>query len=193
MTARGEVKRERILSVAREMLLEGGPDAVILRDVAQRLNTTHGNLQHYYPTRQALLVAVLDREITTYTEALHRAVAMAKSRRERLTAVIESGLRLALAPEASLWRALVGMADHSPEMAALHLRELRAYARAIDAELKRIAPTLKAAGRRQVVEIMQIFISGMGVLAVHGKRGAVRDRAVERMLKRLVFALVEPD
>jgi AcrR family transcriptional regulator len=193
MTARGEVKRARILSVARELLLEGGPDAVILRNVAQRLHTTHGNLQHYYPTRRALLIAVLDREITTYTEALQSAVAAAKTRRARLDALIDSGLLLSRAPGASLWRALVGMLDHSPEMAALHLRELRSYGRAIDAELKRIAPTLGAAERRQVVDILQVYISGMGVLGVHRHRGAARDRAVEAMLKRQVCALVGLD
>jgi AcrR family transcriptional regulator len=191
MTARGELKRNRILAVAREMLLEGGPDAVVLRDVAQKLGTTHGNLQHYFPTRQSLLVAVLDREITTYIAALRDSVARAKTSRGRLLALIESGFQLARAPEASLWRAVVGMLDHSPEIAALHLRELDSYGRAIDAELKGIAPALKASQRRQLVDVMQILISGMGVLAVHDERRGAWERDSERLVKRLVLTLVE--
>ena len=64
MGRKGDAKRQQILDTAKRILLDGGPEALVLRDVAERLDITHGNLQYYFRTKQELIVAIFDRENT---------------------------------------------------------------------------------------------------------------------------------
>ena len=91
MGNKGDAKRQRILDLAKEMLLKSGPDAFVLRDVAERLGITHGNLQYYFRTRQDLLMAIFDLEVAKYTDSMREAVAATTTRRGRLGAIIDSG------------------------------------------------------------------------------------------------------
>lgn len=50
--------RERLLAVAREVFAEAGPDAS-LNEIARRAGVGPGTLYRHFPTRQALLAAVL--------------------------------------------------------------------------------------------------------------------------------------
>lgn len=56
---RGEASRTRILEVASEILATEGLERFILREIAKRADMQLGNLQYYFPTRDALLEAVI--------------------------------------------------------------------------------------------------------------------------------------
>ena len=60
MGKKGDARRQQILDTAKALLLDGGPDRLALRDIAERLGITHGNLQYYFRTKQDLLVAIFD-------------------------------------------------------------------------------------------------------------------------------------
>jgi AcrR family transcriptional regulator len=188
---KGELRRQQIVDTARALLLRGGVAAVVLRDVAERLEITHGNLQYYFPTRHELLVAIFDQEIARYTGSMQEAVAATTSRRGRLAAIIDSGLELLRAPETALWRMMIGMIDHNPEMAALHKKENGQYEDAIAEELKFVAPELPAKRRRHIAKIILAILDGLSIQLVHEKHDSPELRAVESEIKAAVFALVE--
>jgi AcrR family transcriptional regulator len=98
MGRKGEARRQQILDVAKKMLLENGPHAFVLRDVAERLGITHGNLQYYFRTRHDLLVGIFDQELAKYTEGVKDAVTATSTKRGRLDAIIDSGLDVLLSP-----------------------------------------------------------------------------------------------
>lgn len=52
--------RRAILDAARDLLVERGPDGFSLREVARRVNYTPTGLYEYFPSKQALIDAVLD-------------------------------------------------------------------------------------------------------------------------------------
>jgi AcrR family transcriptional regulator len=57
-TSKGLQRREQILAVARNLLIEEGYDRFVLRDIAAQCGMTIGNLQYYFRTRELLLEAV---------------------------------------------------------------------------------------------------------------------------------------
>ena len=57
---RGEASRARILEKARSLLVEKGYDALVLRQLATSLEMRLGNLQYYFPNRQALMAALIE-------------------------------------------------------------------------------------------------------------------------------------
>lgn len=62
-TARGDRRRRQILDVAYSLFGERGFNSVSLADIAARAELTQAGVLHHYPTKAALLIAVLqDRE-----------------------------------------------------------------------------------------------------------------------------------
>ncbi len=53
--------REAILAAARDLLESEGPDGVALRAVARAVALPIGNVQHYFPTKEALVNEVIGR------------------------------------------------------------------------------------------------------------------------------------
>jgi AcrR family transcriptional regulator len=50
--------RELILQTARDLVLEGGPAALSVRELARRIDYTPGALYRYFPTKEALVEAL---------------------------------------------------------------------------------------------------------------------------------------
>lgn len=193
MGRKGEAKRQQILDAAKQMLLAGGVDAFVLRDVAERVGITHGNLQYYFRTKQDLLVAIFDQEIAKYTDSLQDAVAATTTRRGRLGAIIDAGLKELRSPDTALWRMVMSMADHSPDMAALLKKENDLYQSVVVKELKQIAPQLSAQRRRQIARIIQAVLDGLGIQFVHENPDSAEMRALESEIKAAIVALVEAE
>lgn len=191
MGAKGEAKRQQILDTAKQMLLECGVEDFVLRDVAERVGITHGNLQYYFRTKQDLIVAIFDQEIVKYTESLQNAVAATTTRRGRLGAIIDAGLKELRSPETALWRMAVSLADHSPEMAALLKKENDLYQSVVAKELKQIAPQLSPQRRRQVARIIHALLDGFGIQFLNESPDSAEMRALESEIKAALVALVD--
>jgi AcrR family transcriptional regulator len=193
MGRKGEAKRQQILDTAKQMLLDGGVDAFVLRDVAERVGITHGNLQYYFRTKQDLMVAIFDQEIAKYTDSLQDAVAATTTRRGRLGAIIDAGLKELRSPDTALWRMVMSMADHSPDMAALLKKENDLYQSVVVKELKQIAPQLSSQRRRQIARIIQAILDGLGIQFVHEDPDSAEMRALESEIKAAIVALVDAE
>ncbi|MFC0676187.1 TetR/AcrR family transcriptional regulator [Brachybacterium hainanense] len=60
-TAKGESRREEILDSAATLFAEHGYFGASLRDISQRVGVSHPGMLHHFPTKDALLSAVIDR------------------------------------------------------------------------------------------------------------------------------------
>jgi AcrR family transcriptional regulator len=193
MGKKGDAKRLHILQAAKKILLAKGPDGLVLREVAEQLGITHGNLQFYFRTRNALLIAIFDGEVAKYTQGLKEAVSATSTRRGRLAAIIDSGLSELRSPDTALWRMAMSMADHSPEMARILKKENDLYESVVAQELKQIAPKLTAQRRRHIARIIHAILDGMGIQFVHEDPNSADMRALESEIKSAIFALVEAE
>lgn len=191
MGRKGEARRQQILDTAKQILLDGGAEALVLRDIAERLGITHGNLQYYFRTKQDLLVAIFDREIVKYTDSLHEAVSATTTRRGRLGAIIDAGLEEIRSPDTALWRMAISMSEYSKDMAALLKKENDLYQGAVVKELKLIAPELSLQRRRQIARIIHAILDGLAIQFGHENPNGPEMRALESEIKAALIALVE--
>ena len=60
---RGAVAREEALEAARDLLLSGGPAAVTLKAVGERMGVGHANLIHHFGSAAGLQGALMDRMV----------------------------------------------------------------------------------------------------------------------------------
>jgi AcrR family transcriptional regulator len=100
---KGRIRREDIVTAAIAMYAETGYHSSSLREIARRVGITHAGLLYYFPTKEALLAAVLERRDAEDAE------------RERLS----------VPPGVDALRHLVGLAAHNvrhPGMVDLYSR-----------------------------------------------------------------------
>jgi AcrR family transcriptional regulator len=191
MGKKGDAKRQQILDAAKKILLESGPEGLVLREVAEQLGITHGNLQYYFRTRNALLLEIFDKEVAKFTDSMRLAVGATSTRRGRLAAIIDSGLAELRSPDTALWRIMMSMVDHSPEMAAILKKENDLYEAVVAQELKQIAPGLSAQRRRHIAKIIHAILDGVGIQYAYEKPDSADMRALESEIKVAIAALVE--
>ena len=65
---KGKDKRNQILDVARDLLIDEGYHNLSLRKVAEKAGIRVGNLQYYFPAKSDLVTAMLDHVIDDYLE-----------------------------------------------------------------------------------------------------------------------------
>lgn len=56
---KGRLRRRKLLSIAKNIVLDKGPDKLVLRQIAKEADVKLGHLQHYFPTRDDLLEAII--------------------------------------------------------------------------------------------------------------------------------------
>ena len=86
---KGRLRREDILAAAVVVYAEVGYRGSSLREIARRVGMTHAGLLYYFPSKEALLAAVLERRDT------------------------EDGARLGGTPGLDALRGLVALAEHN--------------------------------------------------------------------------------
>lgn len=190
---KGRERRQQIIDAAKELLVREGPDRLVLRDLANRLGITHGNLQYYFPTKNDLMVAIFDQQVEKYTGGMRAAVAETSTRRGRLDAIIDSALEELKSPETALWRTMMSLADHNPDLAAILKRENDLYDAVLAEELKFVAPDLPAQRRLHLARIVRVILDGLGVQGGYEDPGSPQVRALASEIKSALFAILDLD
>jgi AcrR family transcriptional regulator len=88
LTAPQQERRDRILTVARELAASGGYDAVVMRDVAEQSGVALGTLYRYFASKDHLLAEVLVAWGGDLEDGLRRSPAQGELR-QRITSVLE--------------------------------------------------------------------------------------------------------
>lgn len=137
MARKKEIDRERILDAADAVILESGGKQFTLDAVAERAGISKGGLVYSFPTKDELVAAALERELTRFSDAaLKRAGADCHDPERRLLAHVEEALQEddSLARQASfLMVALV----HAPSMTGPARRFYRDLFSLFDAQTER--------------------------------------------------------
>ena len=122
--ANGKVKRQEIIQAAIGLFAEVGFNAASLRDIAARAKLTHPGLLHHFPTKAALLAAVLEHRDEVDFAAMEDEVARGSSRLEAMVRLV--GRNQLRRPIVELFATLSGEAT-SPDHPA-HAYFVRRYA-----------------------------------------------------------------
>lgn len=187
---KGRERRQTIIDTARDILISRGITGLVLRDVADQLGITHGNLQYYFQTKEDLLVAIFDQEILKYTDSLRAASRRASSKQGKIAAIVDAGFAQLRSESTKLWRMLIGLADESPALASI-LKELnQRYDRELASEIVEIAPGLSPERAAHVAQMVRLFLDGLAVQLAWDAPDSPDVRALESEVKAVILSLI---
>ena len=191
--SKGKIRRQQIIDTVRRTLIEVGASGLKLREVAEQMGMTHGNLQYYFPTKNDLLMAIFDQAVEKYTEGVKVAVAETSTRKGRLHSIIDAGIAELKTPETALWRTMISLVDHNPDMAAILKKENDLYEQVVAEELKIISPNLSVQRRRHMARLIHAVLDGLAVQFSYEDPESPEMRALISEIKIALFAILETD
>jgi AcrR family transcriptional regulator len=107
LTKSQAARRERVIRAARELGAEGGYDAVQMRDVATRADVALGTIYRYFPSKDALLLAVMVQWLGELEPRVSRHPPTGDTTVERIMDVLTRALR-AMDRDPRLTAAVIG-------------------------------------------------------------------------------------
>ena len=130
---KGRSTRERIIAVARAILVDEGYDKFVVRQISARAGIKPGNLQYYFANKKELLQAVLEPELSRYHQTFAAVTRDKSGKNEVILAVVDFLLQeITLKSTCNIWYTVWALAPQHPDIAALmddwyqqYLRELR--------------------------------------------------------------------
>jgi TetR/AcrR family transcriptional regulator, cholesterol catabolism regulator len=93
LTKSQQARRERVIRAALELGAEGGYEAVQMRDVAARARVALGTIYRYFPSKDALLVAVMVEWVADLQRRVNRHPPTGDTTVERVTDVFNRAIR----------------------------------------------------------------------------------------------------
>ncbi|GAB3627987.1 hypothetical protein GCM10027419_28380 [Pandoraea terrae] len=176
MRAQGLRTRNAIVRVARKLLLEGGTLEFSQRAVALRAGISVSNLQYYFPTRLAVLRAVMEPVIDGYMDELKRALDSSASPRETLDALLERALRDAKdTKNTALWAHFVSFASIDPECSRLLDDWYDALTHGIATLVRAVNPECSEADSLHVATLLIAMADGLALQFGAGRRAQGLD------------------
>jgi AcrR family transcriptional regulator len=178
---KGQQRRQEILDTARSILVDEGWEAFSMREVATRLGIRHGHLQYYFPTKQDLLVALYDAEVSAYTSGMSSAI----------EGLLDSGIAVAQRPETQLWRIAAALAHRDNEMEAILSRDNQLYRDGLTAAFSDIAPQLSP--QRQVVlaRFLQVLVDGLSLQLLTDDPSSKEMKSLVRLLRAVTVSVFD--
>lgn len=116
---RGAVAREEALEAARDLLLSGGPAAVTLKAVGQRMGVGHANLIHHFGSAAGLQGALMDRMVRDLAEQIEAGLGQSRESIEpgRLMTAVFEAFGKGGASQLAAWLALAREQDRAESFA----------------------------------------------------------------------------
>lgn len=168
--AKGRTRAADILDAGVTVLIEHGYHNLSLRRVAEEAGLRLGNLQHYFPTKDALVQAMLDRVIETYLSRFGRirlsGLDPESEFREVVAAVftdLNKRRTTVFFPE--LW----SLANHDPQVAGYMERMYARYRDVLESLIVRINPELDAMQVKRLALFISASIEGHTMFVGHRK------------------------
>ncbi len=107
LTRSQAARRERVIRAALDLGAEGGYDAVQMRDVATRADVALGTIYRYFPSKDALLLAVMVHWLGDLEQRVTRRPPSGATTVDRIMDVLERALR-SMDREPRLTTAVIG-------------------------------------------------------------------------------------
>jgi AcrR family transcriptional regulator len=187
---KGRDRVESILTAATAILINDGYAGRSTRKVAARAGVRLGHLQYYFPTKQGIVRALLERYLERASRSIAARIAAADTPERRLDAVLDAILADQGDGDACrfFWE-LWALAARDPEVAEAMRSFYRGYWRSAVAALLEVEPAL---GRPRAERRAALLIAMLEGLSLFRSRSAGRELPLpflERELRGLTRKL----
>ena len=168
--AKGRTRAADILDAGVSVLIEHGYHNLSLRRVADEAGLRLGNLQHYFPSKDALVQAMLDRVIEAYLARFVRIQESGLDPEAEFRQIIDMVFRdLNTRRTTVFFPELWSLANHDTVVAGHMERMYARYRDVLGASIARINPALDEAQVRTLALFVSASIEGHTVFVGHGK------------------------
>jgi AcrR family transcriptional regulator len=187
LRAQGLRTRNAIIEVAKGLLLEGGSLEFTLREVAQRAGISISNLQYYFPTRLAVLRAVVEPVVDAYLDELRSALDAKGSPRAMIDALIDRALEDAKnAERTALWWHFVSLAAIDPECSQLLDEWYEEVTPGIAKFIRGVDPECKPADSMHRATLLIAMADGLSFQLGAGRRKRSYTRGLDAKFRAAV-------
>jgi AcrR family transcriptional regulator len=184
--------RASIMGAARTLLLECGSLDFTLREIALRTGISVSNLQYYFPTRLALLRAVLAPVIEACQRDLKQALGEATTPRTKLHRLMSRALHDARdAESAALMRHFLSLVAIDPATARLLEGWYATLTRDITALVCAVNPALATTRCREIAVLMIAVADGVTVRNGAGMRVRDDPHALDQAIRATIDHLLD--
>ncbi len=190
---KGVARRQQIIDVARQTLIGTGITGLVLRDIAEQIGITHGNLQYYFATKDDLLVAVFDQELGRYTDSMHEASAHSSTKQGRISAIIDSAVEVIAGESTSLWTMLFSLARQNSQLCNILETAYKKYDESLAAELAIIDPSISLVRRLHIAQMIRMMLDGFGVQTAYDDPNKPNMIALRGEMKAAIQSWLEMD
>jgi AcrR family transcriptional regulator len=179
------LQTERILDAATRLFRERGYRNTELEDIAREVGLARNSLYRYYPGKDYILLACVQRDMVPFIDELKGLVSRYPDPRERIGAWLDAQIDMATSPAHATLEMMAEIRQAAPELRA-ELAVLHALPnRVIEAA---VAEVLR--GRRRDVRLVTALIGGLVEAAARQAMAATGHAAVKRELRRAVAGLL---
>lgn len=187
---RGAVAREEALEAARDLLLSGGPAAVTLKAVGERMGVGHANLIHHFGSAAGLQGALMDAMVRDLAQRIEAGLGEGRDGVEpgRLMSVVFDAFGPGGASQMAAWLALAREQDRAESFAEV-VRDLAERLAAMAPDDPRAAERAKAL---VVTAAYMAFAEGLIGDILTPMLGAPKGLGRDLALKLTATLLAEP-
>lgn len=186
------IRSEEILRVSCDILVNEGYAALNLRRVAALAGIRLGTLQYYFPTREQLLTATLERIITKLTAGFDAvALDLKISPKRRLKRLCELALQLFVSkPNASVTFEIFALAQHEPFVKAVVDRRYAWYTNLFERILKELAPNCPDSEIGTAARLITSLLEGLMFFGWRSDAVGQTQELVDEQLDQLILLCI---
>lgn len=168
--SKGRERAAGILDAAIRLLIDAGYHNLSMRAVADACGMGLGNLQHYFPTKDDLVRAMLDRVIAGYLRRFERIIEATDDPEAEFRAVIASVMQdLNKRRTTVLFPELWSLANHDRQLVPWLDRMYQSYRDVLSGLMLRMNPALTRRRADRLALFMSASIEGHTMFVGHGK------------------------
>lgn len=177
-----------ILDRVKTVFASKGFDGATMQDLARAAGISAGNFYRYFPSKAAIVEAMIEREVDCVRESF-ASIAAAPDPKSALHAMVRQRIRATNDMEGALWAEVEASASRKPEFARAMDRMEEQVAHGLVTVFARIAGVSEEEAARRYAPHAKVMI-----LLVHGvslQCGARPDRRSDPEVEALVVRLIE--
>ena len=153
-------------------MIQGGIEAFALREIADSLEIKLSNLQYYFKTREALVLAIMEQEAALDIELMKQQQLSAANAADAFRDIVK-GLTTRWRGESGVLFSTLGtLAIHNPQYKKLYRSIYAGFYGALEEPLKQLNPGLSKTDLEMRVKIITALIDGAPMQPQVGQKQA---------------------
>lgn len=189
---KGQKRRAEIISLGRNLLIEEGYDAFVLRTIAAQAEITLGNLQYYFPVREDLLEEITRQEFERSLNTVREAIVGSGATKTRLAHMVHRLLEDWSQTGGRVYAVTFMLALHQERFRLLHKKHYRHFYQAVAELVRELNAKLSNDEALKRARIITTFMDGsLFQVAPRGKGSrAERKRFHDELVTTLLDVIV---